>query len=281
MTEAKRSSPQAPSSDEKHAVHPLDVRLIQLEHKDGAAGNVASTRTKSSRKRKLPEMDAETFAMRFGFESTDIFPDPHTISSGEAMALQMSDLAESGRATISVERTEDGSLNYRCSECGHVYAQRGHANRHLISHNNPKPFQCEICDKRVGSKYALALHQRIHEGTMPYDCPECGATFRSLTNLNVHRRSHQAEMPYTCEQCGRGFTTEFNLQRHHTRAHELRPAWRVCGKGCGVTFATVDTCMKHEAHCNGNPTDSILSISALTGNTQRIAHKIIIRESRL
>ena len=121
------------------------------------------------------------------------------------------------------------------------------------SHDDVKvnKFQCEFCDKKMTTKYALKNHIMGHKGEKPFECSECGTkfsvkavykyhtkhkhgkanmnlerqqcpicpeTFKNLVLLRKHTEDKHGVLPFACDVCSKTFATKVRLQ-DHSRVH--------------------------------------------------------------
>ena len=76
-----------------------------------------------------------------------------------------------------------------------------------------KEFSCDICDKVLHSKQALAKHKLIHANTKPFKCDECDYQGRVKSDLRVHKKSHDPFCDtFNCEQCDYKAKHKVNLK---------------------------------------------------------------------
>lgn len=114
---------------------------------------------------------------------------------------------------------------YKCTICGRIFALRGNAKTHLITHTDVKPFPCDIegCDKRLRTKESLRRHHMSHMGIKLFECPECKKKFSCNASLQEHMSLHTGEKPLSCEICGRSFRQIAVLKRHMTTHSDEKP----------------------------------------------------------
>ncbi len=119
-----------------------------------------------------------------------------------------------------------GNKPFECKECGQQFYQKGNLDRHrhiclektkkqrIVGQKYPmkngrffmwaggeKPFQCDVCDKRLTSNCNLIRHQLCHTGDKPFDCKECDQRFSQKCNLDRHRRLTHDIGDHECELC--------------------------------------------------------------------------------
>ena len=115
--------------------------------------------------------------------------------------------------------------------------------RHAQTHNDERPFNCEVCDwqfsesshlKRLTTSTQVKNHSSVWfttcklqqnaiselTGSKPYRCGNCCKQFSQRGVLNIHVRVHTGERLYTCEVCTREFSESGSLKKHswvHTK----------------------------------------------------------------
>ncbi|XP_063391154.1 oocyte zinc finger protein XlCOF6-like [Cydia fagiglandana] len=82
--------------------------------------------------------------------------------------------------------------NIACEICGHKVFSKDHLKRHMVKHDDARPFECEFCKKTFQRKKTLEFHRRIHTNDKRYQCKECGRSFVQWTSLKLHMRVHHS-----------------------------------------------------------------------------------------
>ena len=59
--------------------------------------------------------------------------------------------------------------------------------------NSRKKFTCNYCDKKLSTKQAAHIHERVHTGEKPYQCRYCNKKFSQSGYTKQHEKSHTGE----------------------------------------------------------------------------------------
>lgn len=81
-----------------------------------------------------------------------------------------------------------------CEICGFKVFNKELLKRHMVRHDDSRPFQCEICKKSFQRKKTLEFHRRIHTNDKRYVCKDCGKAFVQVTSLKLHIRVHHSTL---------------------------------------------------------------------------------------
>ena len=60
----------------------------------------------------------------------------------------------------------------------------------MRTHTGEKPYQCNVCFKKVAQSAAFKSHMQTHTGEKGYQCKSCVKTFARSDYLNKHMLSH-------------------------------------------------------------------------------------------
>uniref|UniRef100_A0A8C5DIN9 C2H2-type domain-containing protein n=1 Tax=Gouania willdenowi TaxID=441366 RepID=A0A8C5DIN9_GOUWI len=63
--------------------------------------------------------------------------------------------------------------------------------RHLLLHQQPQKFICDVCGRGFSRAYRLSEHVRSHTGERPYQCGVCNKRFTTHSVLWKHRKIHR------------------------------------------------------------------------------------------
>ncbi|XP_074666511.1 uncharacterized protein LOC141917301 [Strix aluco] len=108
---------------------------------------------------------------------------------------------------------------YKCEDCGNVFACGSSLSRHRWTHMGEKPYKCRDCGKSFTQTGNLLSHQRTHTKKKHFVYTTCGKRFSLTSDLMKHKRTHKPERLYPCSHCGKSFQQINNLWRHQQALH--------------------------------------------------------------
>ena len=115
--------------------------------------------------------------------------------------------------------------------------------------SSKRQFKCSFCDKILGSKHNLRIHERKHSGAKPFSCDVCGKSFAAKGTLVIHKRVHLEVKPFPCDMCDadniKSFTTRQHLQQHQYKLHRYR--FNFSCESCQICFTDAADFIKHNA----------------------------------
>eukprot|EP00088_Acartia_fossae_P028433 TRINITY_DN2923_c0_g1_i1.p1 TRINITY_DN2923_c0_g1~~TRINITY_DN2923_c0_g1_i1.p1 ORF type:complete len:642 (+),score=110.26 TRINITY_DN2923_c0_g1_i1:41-1966(+) len=112
-----------------------------------------------------------------------------------------------------------------CDECGKEFPTISKIKNHKKSHAAERNaiYNCNYCPKRFHQISVLRIHERTHTGERPFECQDCGLKFGSRSTLIKHKdnvHTSLEDMPYKCEECGKGFSkSRRKLYLGHLKQH--------------------------------------------------------------
>ncbi|CAJ0935188.1 unnamed protein product, partial [Mesorhabditis belari] len=96
-------------------------------------------------------------------------------------------------------------------------------NGRILTADRKRPYPCNLCPSRFGSKMELEEHQNSHTGMKPFECDVCKAKFNRRSTLWNHKRIHSDAKPFVCTVCQMTFKWKNSLKCHkemHLRKNE-------------------------------------------------------------
>ncbi|MFH4974357.1 hypothetical protein AB6A40_001066 [Gnathostoma spinigerum] len=131
-------------------------------------------------------------------------------------------------------RTSNGSVSTlsSCSTDHRLYTHNrvlsatsnGIQNGRPLTADRKRPYNCNMCSSRFGSKMELEEHQNSHTGQKPFECNMCKARFNRRSTLWNHKRIHSDDKPFECNVCRMTFKWKNSLKCHkemHQRKNEI------------------------------------------------------------
>ena len=121
---------------------------------------------------------------------------------------------------------------YSCKDCDAKFTQRKNLKAHTLrvhdinqykevyhDKEEPKKFQCELCNSSYKNKNNLNYHHRVkHENTddQTFNCDLCAKTYMNKRSLSSHIRLKHTENPeeHICPKCGKIFNQKKVMKRH-------------------------------------------------------------------
>ena len=101
-----------------------------------------------------------------------------------------------------------------CPKCTKQFNHKGKFKKHLMSHEQLKPFKCPECGVMLSAEWILKRHRETkHSGIKPYTCFQCNVSFTSKDHLHRHLNTRK-HVPFVCELCERVFQRINAFQSH-------------------------------------------------------------------
>ncbi|EPB77378.1 zinc finger, C2H2 type [Ancylostoma ceylanicum] len=86
------------------------------------------------------------------------------------------------------------------------------SNGRTLAADRKRPYPCNLCTSRFGSKMELEEHQNSHTGMKPFECDVCKARFNRRSTLWNHKRIHSDAKPFVCTVCQMTFKWKNSLK---------------------------------------------------------------------
>ncbi|KAL0853005.1 hypothetical protein ABMA27_012786 [Loxostege sticticalis] len=108
-----------------------------------------------------------------------------------------------------------GNNLYKCDECDKIFVLRNRFLEHKARvHLKEKTVECPICGFKLFNKEMLKRHMVRHDDARPFECDICKRTFQRKKTLVFHRRIHTNDKRYVCKSCGKSFVQVASLKLH-------------------------------------------------------------------
>ena len=102
-----------------------------------------------------------------------------------------------------------------CQVCHKVLSTRGSLVKHMVIHQEEKPFKCDKCEMRFNQKRDFNTHiMQKHTLQRPHVCEICHKGFVHKFYLIEHMTYHSGDRQYQCTQCGKRFQAQSALTKH-------------------------------------------------------------------
>lgn len=109
---------------------------------------------------------------------------------------------------------------YKCKACDRTFTESTLYYIHLKrDHLMDRPHDCEQCDKKFFTKFALRKHMLSHTGERAFQCKVCFKAFGRRSTLTEHLRIHNNDRRFKCERCGQAFVQKCSWRGHMRNKH--------------------------------------------------------------
>ncbi|XP_058832117.1 zinc finger protein 62 homolog [Topomyia yanbarensis] len=157
-----------------------------------------------------------------------------------------------GRLRTHCRKVHNERAEVEC--CNRIFYVKCKIIEHINSHQDPKRFHCEICNRYYHSKDYLELHnKRIHSNDKekPFVCDKCDKRFPKQKLLNAHLKAH---IQVECSICNRKLANVYSLKVHMMmHADSLEQPKHICDT-CGKEFPRKMALDQHiKRHMGINP----------------------------
>ncbi|KRY70655.1 Zinc finger protein [Trichinella pseudospiralis] len=142
----------------------------------------------------------------------------------------------------------EGANDKQCKVCKKVFARRSHVLRHMLCHNDQRPYQCLQCELAFKQKAHLDRHvERFHVSSSSssaekrFKCLVCLKLFRTAYERHRHCKVMHSgagvstDQPnYRCKICGRTNFSTIQQLDNHIQWHSGRRTFVCCY--CNMAF---------------------------------------------
>ncbi|XP_067288057.1 zinc finger protein 200 isoform X3 [Pseudorasbora parva] len=123
------------------------------------------------------------------------------VQSGSVCHVELK-LAEQEPSSLDIEtfeevlqKTRRKHQNALCKICSKSFRNNGNLRKHMLVHQNERPFCCSSCQSRFKTKSSLKEHERLHTGDYRYSCPRCGRGFSRSNHVRKHLKAAYCDKP--------------------------------------------------------------------------------------
>ncbi|XP_040899738.1 zinc finger protein 1035 [Toxotes jaculatrix] len=144
------------------------------------------------------------------------------------------------------QKQAEGEAEYKCKFCTKTFMKSRNLRRHILTHNEVKPYRCKACDSCFSRYDHLKVHQtrckgkrtRLEVCIPKISLDDVGKGWQNRFNLKPAEKQETFE----CKACSRIFSTQSKLSRHVTMFHVTKLF--KCTR-CGSSFAHEKSLKKH------------------------------------
>uniref|UniRef100_A0A914ZD51 C2H2-type domain-containing protein n=1 Tax=Parascaris univalens TaxID=6257 RepID=A0A914ZD51_PARUN len=163
---------------------------------------------------------------------------PYMVKTEQPPSAPSTPPNEDSNRTVTQQRRPANGPVVSLSSCSADHRLYGHNNISAVQSLSPRntqngrpltadrkrPYNCNMCSSRFGSKMELEEHQNSHTGQKPFECNMCKARFNRRSTLWNHKRIHSDDKPFECNVCRMTFKWKNSLKCHkemHQRKNEI------------------------------------------------------------
>nr|XP_046255318.1 zinc finger protein 1035 [Scatophagus argus]XP_046255319.1 zinc finger protein 1035 [Scatophagus argus] len=140
----------------------------------------------------------------------------------------------------------ESEAEYKCKFCTKTFMKPRNLRRHILTHNEVKPYRCKACDSCFSRYDHLKVHQarckgkrsRLEVCIPKVSLDDVGTGWRNKFGIEPAEKQES----FDCKICSRSFSTQSKLSRHNTMFHVTKLF--KC-TGCGSSFSHEKSLKKH------------------------------------
>ena len=179
-------------------------------------------------------------------------PEPVTESVIEPDPEPVQPDYEPGAEEITVIKSEEGTLLFKCPLCSFTTKFKANVERHKLARHSNKAF-CSECQKLFNTREDLLRHRKTHHGSRDYLCDICSKTFKSRGLLRNHYNNvHETNKKFKCEICNKSFNAKAHFLGHLNTHSDTKP--HEC-EHCKRGFTYITSYNRHVKLCKGSDGD--------------------------
>lgn len=174
-----------------------------------------------------------------------------------------------------------GLKPFSCDICQERFTRSENRQRHIMQmHHEGSQYRCNVCQKVFSKVHSMKRHMKSHDDDRPFVCDICGNRYFRSDKLAAHKLTHILRTDddddddgrkFACDVCDKRFTRKDHMQRHkaaHTgiKLHE-------CAY-CSKRFSRKDNQVKHQTTCTASKLNQVESNSTSESNTECLKTEI-------
>ncbi|KAF7654785.1 hypothetical protein LDENG_00064950 [Lucifuga dentata] len=140
----------------------------------------------------------------------------------------------------------EGEAEYKCKFCTKTFMKSRNLRRHILTHNEVKPYRCKACDCCFSRYDYLKVHQahckgkrkRLEVCIPKISLDDVGKGWQNKFGYQTSEK----QQAFECNVCSRRFSSQSELSRHVTMFHDTKSF--MCTQ-CGTSYSHETSLKKH------------------------------------
>ncbi|GFR71666.1 zinc finger protein 235 [Elysia marginata] len=124
--------------------------------------------------------------------------------------------------TFRKTKDNNGKVQLHCTRCEQIFCNIRNLKRHIMIHDDLRPYPCSQCSMSFRRKENLKKHMATHSDERPFKCSQCPFTTKTSQQLQSHVRKHVLAKSFSCPKCSYTSRTQYELNHHLKRRHKPR-----------------------------------------------------------
>lgn len=181
-------------------------------------------------------------------------------------------------------KSEGDEEEYKCKFCTKTFMKPRNLRRHILTHNEVKPYRCKACDSCFSRYDHLKVHQNRCKGRKTrlevcipkISLDDVGRGWQTKFGIEAVEK----QVTFDCEICSRSFSTQSKLSRHNTMFH-ITKLFKCFG--CGSSFAHEKSLKKHRKmkRCKKIPKEGNASAAQTNPPTKNVTKPLEMVKNRI
>ena len=118
-------------------------------------------------------------------------------------------------------KDEFGKRRLQCTHCQQVFNDTRSLKRHVMVHEDIRPYSCSKCSQSFKRREHLKKHMVTHSDDRPFKCSQCPYMAKTAQRLKIHAVSHAEAKPFACSVCSHMSKTKYQL-KYHMKKHQTQ-----------------------------------------------------------